>query len=175
MNTLRYVRSLQGHLLEASLNGLPPTRLLHPSSELRSRYLISMTTTSKVDDVGQNSIYDASGTFRRSFAATCGELCVEDNSVRAVFSAAPIAGASQVRLSAALQIMLMYVVVKNLVLDLILVLQTHDTTRSLPSRKGSANLLEDLFSLGSTVFSDNFDINSTIPLLELVVNNASDE
>jgi hypothetical protein len=69
----------------------------------------------------------------------------------------------------------MYVVVKNLVLDLILVLQTHDTTRSLPSRKGSANLLEDLFSLGSTVFSDNFDINSTIPLLELVVNNASDE
>jgi hypothetical protein len=56
------------------------------------------------------------------------------------------------------------------VLDLILALQNQPNVRALPSQNGRANLLEDLFTLGSRVYSNDFDIKSAIPLVERVNN-----
>jgi hypothetical protein len=61
------------------------------------------------------------------------------------------------------------------VLDLILALQNQPSVRTLPSQSGRANLLEDLFILGSSGYSNDFDIKSAIPLVEGVVNNAPGE
>ncbi|CZR65577.1 uncharacterized protein PAC_15477 [Phialocephala subalpina] len=46
--------------------------------------------------------------------------------------------------------------------------------QSLPLQDGRANLLEDLFTLGSSAYSNDFDIKSAIPLVERVINNAPD-
>ncbi|APA16230.1 hypothetical protein sscle_16g110000 [Sclerotinia sclerotiorum 1980 UF-70] len=63
----------------------------------------------------------------------------------------------------------------DLVLDLIVALQTFPAAHILCSpidRK--TRLRADLFSLGSKVASRDFDIKSTIPLMELVINNTPD-
>lgn len=69
---------------------------------------------------------------------------------------------------------LIYIVTKNLVLDLILALQSQPAARILPSRNGHGTLLGDLSGYVTLVDSNNFDIKSTIPLVKLVVNNAPD-
>ncbi|KAG9240328.1 hypothetical protein BJ878DRAFT_571127 [Calycina marina] len=64
---------------------------------------------------------------------------------------------------------------KYLVLDLIGALQTLPAARVLRSQiDHKTRLRADLFSLGSKAGSSDFDIKSTIPLVELVVNNAPD-
>jgi hypothetical protein len=68
----------------------------------------------------------------------------------------------------------MYVVVKSLVLDLILALQSQPAARVLPSRNSRGTLLGDLSAYVTLVDSNNFDIKSAIPLVELVINNAPD-
>jgi ankyrin repeat protein len=68
----------------------------------------------------------------------------------------------------------MYVVVKNLVLDLILALQSQPAARILPSRNGHETLRGDLSGYVTLVDSNNFDIKSAIPLVERVVNNVPD-
>jgi hypothetical protein len=70
--------------------------------------------------------------------------------------------------------LLIYIGVKNLVLDLILSLQILPAARLLPPRSCGANLLEDLFSFGSSIYSSNFDITSIVPLLTKVVDNELD-
>ncbi|KAH6667674.1 hypothetical protein B0J14DRAFT_658465 [Halenospora varia] len=65
--------------------------------------------------------------------------------------------------------------IEDLVLGLIGALQTLPPARVLRSRiDRKTRLRADLFSLGSKAGSSDFDIKSTIPLVELVVNNAPD-
>jgi len=64
-----------------------------------------------------------------------------------------------------LSILANIVVATNLVLDLILVLQNQPNVRILPSPSGRANLLEDLCTVGSSVYSIEFDIKSAISLM----------
>jgi hypothetical protein len=68
----------------------------------------------------------------------------------------------------------MYVVAKNLVLDLVLALQSQPAARILPSRNSRGTLLGDLSGYVTLVDSNNFDIKSAIPLVERVVENAPD-
>jgi Fungal protein kinase len=71
-------------------------------------------------------------------------------------------------------ILLMYMQ-EDLILGLIGALQTLPATRLLRSRiNRKAQLRSDLFSLGSKVGTVDLDIKSTIPLVELVVDNAPD-
>ncbi|KAH6704090.1 hypothetical protein BKA61DRAFT_702673 [Leptodontidium sp. MPI-SDFR-AT-0119] len=53
-------------------------------------------------------------------------------------------------------------------------LQNEPAARSLPSRNGQGSLLGDLSGHITLVDSNNFDIISAIPLVDLVINNASD-
>jgi hypothetical protein len=65
--------------------------------------------------------------------------------------------------------------IEDLVLDLIGALQTFPAACVLRSQiNRRTRLRAGLFSLGSKVGSSDFDIKSTIPLVELVVNNAPD-
>jgi hypothetical protein len=64
---------------------------------------------------------------------------------------------------------------KNLVLDLILALQTLPKARLLPSPNNRGTLFGDLFRFNSVVDSDDFDIKSVVPLLELAIKRAPDE
>ncbi|KFY03989.1 hypothetical protein V490_00032, partial [Pseudogymnoascus sp. VKM F-3557] len=118
-----------------------------------------MAAASELDKIHVNPINEGLGAFRRLFESTRAELSVgaSQDAVQVVFSTVATA------------------VAKNLVLDLILALQNHRNVRTLPSQNGRANLLEDLFTLGSSVYSNDFDIRSAIPLVERVVNNAPDE
>jgi hypothetical protein len=61
---------------------------------------------------------------------------------------------------------LTYIGLKNLVLDLILALQTLLTARLLPSSNNRKTLFGDLLRFNAVVNSDNFDIKSVVPLLE---------
>ncbi|KAH6661848.1 hypothetical protein B0J14DRAFT_312897 [Halenospora varia] len=64
---------------------------------------------------------------------------------------------------------------EDLVLDLIGTLQTLPAARVLRSQiDRETRLRADIFSLGSKVGSSDFNIKSTIPLVELVVKNAPD-
>jgi hypothetical protein len=81
---------------------------------------------------------------------------------------------AQVSLNARLVIIVL-TDIEDLILDLIVALQTLPAARVLHSRIDSKALLRaDLFSLGSKVGSNDFDDKDTIPLVELVVNNAPD-
>src|SRR4051812_27935901 len=63
---------------------------------------------------------------------------------------------------------------KNLVLDLILALQTLTAARILPSRISDRTLSADLAMLFIRVDSNQFDIKSAVHLVEQVVDHASD-
>ncbi|KAF2193607.1 hypothetical protein K469DRAFT_239099 [Zopfia rhizophila CBS 207.26] len=63
----------------------------------------------------------------------------------------------------------------NCLLELIHALQGLPATRSLPSSRGNRDLLGDLLALSSAVYSDDFDIERVIPLLDAVLNNGTDE
>ncbi|KFX97425.1 hypothetical protein O988_04871 [Pseudogymnoascus sp. VKM F-3808] len=65
-------------------------------------------------------------------------------------------------------------VAKNLVLDLILALQSQPAAHVLLSRKSRSTLLGDLSAYVTLIDSNNFDIKSAIPLVEQVINNAPD-
>src|SRR4051794_35743613 len=69
---------------------------------------------------------------------------------------------------------LMYIGLKNLVLDLILALQSLPTARLLPSPNRRGTLFGDLSRFNSVVDSGDFDLRSTIPLLNKVVDKAPD-
>jgi hypothetical protein len=71
-------------------------------------------------------------------------------------------------------VLLTSIVAKNLVLDLILALQNKLAARILALQNRQGTLLRDLSSYISLVNSNNFDIISTIPLVDLVINNALD-
>ncbi|KAH8750913.1 hypothetical protein BGZ57DRAFT_967255 [Hyaloscypha finlandica] len=64
---------------------------------------------------------------------------------------------------------------QNLVLDLILALQSQQAARVLPSRNVNGPLSGDLASLYSRISSTETDIKPTATLLELVVRYASNE
>jgi hypothetical protein len=73
------------------------------------------------------------------------------------------------------QLIILLTYIEDLVLDLIGALQTFPAARVLRSQiDRKTRLRADLFGLGSKVGSSDFDIKSTIPLVELVVNNAPD-
>src|SRR3954451_9813357 len=63
---------------------------------------------------------------------------------------------------------------KNLVLDLILALQSLPTARLLPSPNRRGTLFGDLSRFNSVVDSGDFDLRSAIPLLNKVVDKAPD-
>ncbi|KAI9777129.1 MAG: hypothetical protein M1839_009085 [Geoglossum umbratile] len=70
--------------------------------------------------------------------------------------------------------LLMYIDLKNLVLDLVLALQNLPAARLLPSPNGRGILLGDLSRFISLVVSNDLDIKSVIPLLNKVVDKAPD-
>lgn len=73
------------------------------------------------------------------------------------------------------QLIILLTYMKDLVLDLILALQSLPASRKLYSQiNPKTRLRTDLVSLASKSCSSDFDIKSTIPLVELVVNNAPD-
>ena len=68
--------------------------------------------------------------------------------------------------------LLIYIAAKNLVLDLILALQTLPTARLLPSPNNRGTLFGDLSRFNAVVDSDDFDIKSVIllgPMLQTVI------
>ena len=67
--------------------------------------------------------------------------------------------------------MLTYIVVKNLVIDLIQGLQIEPAARTLPSRIADRTVSGDLAILYGRVDSNQLDIASAIPLVELIVRN----
>jgi hypothetical protein len=68
----------------------------------------------------------------------------------------------------------MYIVVKNLVLDLIQALQIEPAARTLPSRIADRTVSGDLAILYGRVDSNHLDITSVIPLVEQIVRNELD-
>jgi hypothetical protein len=83
--------------------------------------------------------------------------------------------ATKVRCSNVLQRYLTCTGLKNLALDLFLALQNLPVSRFFPSSNGRGTLRDDLFRLGSLVVSDDVDINSIVPLIQKVIEHASDE
>ena len=75
----------------------------------------------------------------------------------------------------AMALFLTYIGLKNLVLDLILALQTLPTARLLPSPNNRGTLFGDLSRFNAVVDSDDFDIKSVVPLLEQVIKRAPDK
>jgi hypothetical protein len=69
---------------------------------------------------------------------------------------------------------LTYIVVKNLVLDLIQALQIEPAARTLPSRIADRTVSGDLAILYGRVDSNQLDIASAIPLVEQIVRNEPD-
>jgi hypothetical protein len=76
--------------------------------------------------------------------------------------------ATKVRYLMAMALFLTYIGLKNLVLDLILALQTLPTARLLPSPNNRGIFFGDLSRFYAVVDSDDFDIKSVVPLLEQV-------
>jgi hypothetical protein len=60
--------------------------------------------------------------------------------------------------------LLTYIVLQNLVVDLIFALQHQPAAQLLPSRTGRGSLRGDLLSLGSWAVSDDFDVERITPL-----------
>ncbi|KAH6667434.1 hypothetical protein B0J14DRAFT_619990 [Halenospora varia] len=102
-----------------------------------------MATASDLDNIHVNKINEGLGSFRRLFESTRAELGVAASQDAVQVVFSTVATAAHC-----------------------------SCTRALPSQSGRANLLEDLFTLGSGVYSNDFDIESAIPLVERVVNNA---
>ena len=63
---------------------------------------------------------------------------------------------------------------RDVILDLLLALQSQPAARVILSRAGSGPLIGDLFRLGSQVTSSTLKIGYTAPLLKLVLNEAKD-
>lgn len=72
------------------------------------------------------------------------------------------------------QLFLTCIALFNLVIDLILALQSLPATRLLPSRAGRGTLRIDLFRLGSLTHTDGFEIDQIFPLLLAILNDESD-
>ncbi|KAH6661767.1 hypothetical protein B0J14DRAFT_707992 [Halenospora varia] len=117
-----------------------------------------MATTSELSKIKSDPIKGGLDPFRRLFELTRVDLgiAISSHAVQAVFSTA------------------VTTVAKNLVLDLILALQSRPAARVLPSRNSRGTLLGDLSTYVTLVDSYKFDIKSAIPLVELVINNAPD-
>lgn len=64
---------------------------------------------------------------------------------------------------------------KNNPLNLIHALQGLPASRSLPSKRGNRDLLGDLLSLNSAIYSDNFDTARIRPLLNAVLHKLPDK
>jgi hypothetical protein len=64
---------------------------------------------------------------------------------------------------------------KNLALDLFFALQSLSAARYLPSSNDRGILRGDLLRFGSLAVSEDFDVNSVVPLLEQVIKRATDE
>lgn len=67
------------------------------------------------------------------------------------------------------------IVLQNLLLDLILAIQSLPASRSLPSKNDKGNLFGDLITLSSAVNAGSVDIEKIVPLLKAVLNNDDDE
>ena len=63
---------------------------------------------------------------------------------------------------------------KDILLDLILALQSLPTSRLLPSKGANKNLFIDLSRLNSAVNADDFDIGQFLPLLGAILSDTSD-
>jgi hypothetical protein len=129
-----------------------------------------MATASELDKIRCNPIKDRLATFRHRFESTRSNLDVPSSSdvTQTVFSTAVTAGMAQFLMAEPL---LIYIDVKNLVLDLIQALQIEPAARTLPSRIAERTLSGDLGLLYSRVDANQLDIASAIPLVEQIVSN----
>ncbi|MCJ1360408.1 MAG: hypothetical protein MMC33_010413, partial [Icmadophila ericetorum] len=114
-----------------------------------------MATASKLDKIRCYPIKERLGAFCRLFESTRSDLGValSSGAVQIVFATAATP------------------VVKNLVLDLIQALQIEPAARTLPSRIADRTVSGDLAILYGRVDSNQLDIASAIPLVELIVRN----
>jgi len=64
---------------------------------------------------------------------------------------------------------------RNIALNLFLALQNLSAARYLPSSNRRGILRGDLLRFGSLAISDEFDVNSVIPLLEKIIKRATDD
>jgi hypothetical protein len=111
-------------------------------------------------------IYCSADTFRDSFNSNCASLAFHGSSDMVQLLA------TKVRYSIAVAHFLTYIGLKNLVLDLMLALQTLLTACLLPSPNNRGTLFCDLSKFNSVVDSDDFDIKSVIllgPMLQTVI------
>jgi hypothetical protein len=129
-----------------------------------------MATASELENVRHNPIKEGLNAFRHLFQSTCTDLSIAASSeaVQVVFSTANVAGMAQLLPASFL---VNVIVVKNLVLDLIQALQIEPAARTLPSRIADRTVSGDLAILYGRVDSNQLDIASAIPLVELIVRN----
>jgi len=116
------------------------------------------------------------GTFRERFESLRVGLSIaaSPESVSCVFSAINITGMCPFLQPDYLANVL---VAKNFIVDLvrILALQNQPDIRSVISQNNHENHLANLFSIGSSISTESFDIKLAIPLIQQVVNNAPQE
>ncbi|KAH7306159.1 hypothetical protein BKA65DRAFT_485858 [Rhexocercosporidium sp. MPI-PUGE-AT-0058] len=107
----------------------------------------AIANVSELDKIRSNPIKDRLSAFRSRFESTRLDLgiIITSDTAQAVLSVAALAA-----------------------------LQNEQAARILPSRNGQGTLLGDLSGHISLVDSNNFDIISTIPLVDRVINNAPD-
>ena len=117
-----------------------------------------MATTNELQIIRSNPVNDGLGAFRRLFEVTRVDLgiAVTSGAVQAVFSTAVTAGRVPF---AWLYHLLMYIAAKNLVVDLILALQSQPAARILPSRNSRGTLLGDLSAYVTLIDSNNLISN----------------
>ncbi len=126
-----------------------------------------MATVFELDKIQGNPIKDGLGAFRRFFESTRAELGV---AVSCLFNSCCRRYASH----SWGYLLLMYIVCKNLVLDLTRALQIELAARTLPSRIAARTLSGDLAIIYGRVDSNELEIASAIPLVEQVVQNEPD-
>jgi hypothetical protein len=74
----------------------------------------------------------------------------------------------------ALRLFLTCTELRNITLDLFFALQNLSAARYLPSSESRGILRGNLLQFGSLAISDDFDVNSAVPLLEQVIKRTTD-
>jgi hypothetical protein len=149
-------------LYAASYEGSRPDRAAAAREGGTGHYANTQSTL--ISKKSPLQIYCSADTFRDSFNSNCASLGFYGYMVQLL--------ATKVRYSIAVAHFLTYIGPKNLVLDLMLALQTLLTARLLPSPNNRGTLFGDLSKFNSVVDSDDFDIKSVVilgPMLQRVI------
>ena len=123
-----------------------------------------MANLSQLEIIKSKPIGEGLNGFRDSFNSTCKDPGVS-NSLDALYQ---IDNKGNCQFTCC-KPYLTLVDLKNILLDLILALQSLSASRLLPSNGANKSLLGDLLRLNSAVDSDDFDIKQFLPLLNAIL------